>query len=40
MIVQVMWKNLLNPLSIIAKHQILCVLIYYNNCKIEPTNYE
>jgi hypothetical protein len=40
MIVQVMWKNLLNPLSIIAKHQNLCVLIYYNKWKMEPNNYE
>jgi hypothetical protein len=34
LIIQEMWKNSLNHLSIIAKHWLTCVSIYYNKCKM------
>jgi hypothetical protein len=30
-----MWKNTLIPSSIIAKHWIACVSIYFNKCKMQ-----
>jgi hypothetical protein len=33
LIVQKMWKVSLNHSSIIAKYEVICVLVYYNNCK-------
>jgi hypothetical protein len=35
LIVQKMWKNSLNHSSIIAKHWVACVSIYYNKCKMQ-----
>jgi hypothetical protein len=34
LIVQEMWKKSLNHSSIIVKYWVVCVLIYYNKCKI------
>jgi hypothetical protein len=33
LIIEEMWK-LIKPLSIIAKHGVACVLIYFNKCKM------
>ncbi len=33
-----MWKNSLNHSSIIVKHQIACVSIYFNKCKKQLVN--
>jgi hypothetical protein len=35
LIVQKMWKKSLNHSSIIAKHWVACVSIYYNKCKMQ-----
>jgi hypothetical protein len=35
MIVQEMWKNSLNHSSIIAKHLVACVSIYFDKCKMQ-----
>jgi hypothetical protein len=38
MIVQDMWKNSLNHSSMSAKHEVACVLIYSNKCKMQHVN--
>jgi len=38
LIILEIWKNSLNHLSIIAKHWIACVSIYYNNYKMQLVN--
>jgi hypothetical protein len=38
LIVQKIWKNSLNHLSIMAKDWVACVWIYYNKCKMQPMN--
>jgi len=35
MLIQEMWKKLLNCSSIIAKYWVACVLVYYNKCKVQ-----
>jgi hypothetical protein len=35
LIIQEMWKNSLNHSSIIAKHLVACVSIYFNKCKMQ-----
>ncbi len=38
LIVQKMWKNLLNHSNIITKHWMACVSIDYNKCKMKLMN--
>jgi hypothetical protein len=38
LIVQKMWKSSFNHSTIIAKHWVACVLIYYNKCKMQFVN--
>jgi len=38
LMVQKMWKTSLNHSSIIAKHWVACVSIYFNKCKIQLVN--
>jgi len=38
LIVQKMWKNLLNHSNIIIKHWTACVSIYFNKCKMQLVN--
>ncbi len=38
LIVQKMWKNSLNHSSLIAKHWVACVYIYFNKCKMKLVN--
>jgi hypothetical protein len=35
LIIQEMWKFSLNQWSIIVKYWVICVLIYYNKCKMQ-----
>jgi hypothetical protein len=34
LIIQEMWKKSLKYSSIIGKHQVVCVSMYYNKCKM------
>jgi hypothetical protein len=38
LIVQKVWKNLLDHWSIFAKHWITCISIYFNECKMQLVN--
>jgi hypothetical protein len=38
LIFQKMWKKPLNHSSILTKHWIVCVLVYYDKCKMEFVN--